>query len=196
MSQDSPSPKARLERRHRRVAGTVVACVFGMIGMSYAAVPLYDMFCRATGYGGTPQIADKETDKRGERVMTVRFDANVSSDLPWSFEPDVESIRVRTGETATIFYKVRNKSQRATTGIASYNVAPDQTGLFFNKIACFCFTEQTLGPGETMEMPVVFYLDPELEKNDVMKHVQSVTLSYTFFAAKTPVASASAKPAL
>lgn len=196
MTEQRPDPAAAMQHRHKRVALIVVAVVVGMVGMAYAAVPLYSLFCRATGYGGTPQIVDRPSDTRGNRVMTVRFDSNVSSDLPWTFEPDVPSIKLRTGETATVFFKVHNRSQKATSGLASYNVAPDQAGLFFNKISCFCFSEQHLEPGETMEMPVVFYLDPALETDDIMKNTESVTLSYTFFASKTPVASARGKPAL
>ncbi|MDB5650321.1 MAG: ctaG [Hyphomicrobiales bacterium] len=196
MSTQPPESGSTLQKRHKRVALIVTAAVAGMLGMAYAAVPLYSIFCRATGYGGTPQIVDGPSDTRGKRVMTVRFDSNVSSDLPWTFEPDVPSIQLRTGETATVFFKVHSRSQKPTAGLASYNVAPDQAGLYFNKISCFCFSEQHLAPNETMEMPVVFYLDPKLEQDDVMKLTDSVTLSYTFFAAKTPVASASGKPAL
>lgn len=192
----SSAADPNMQRRHKRVALSVVAVVAGMTGLSYAAVPLYQMFCRVTGFGGTPQIVASETAARGEKVMKVRFDANIASDLPWRFEPETPTINLRTGETATIFYKVTNRSQRATTGIASYNVAPERAGMFFAKIACFCFTEQTLGPGETMEMPVVFYLDPALEQDEIMSKQDMVTLSYTFYAAKTPVASAKGKPAL
>lgn len=196
MSAPEPARKDPLARAHKRVAAIVVSVVIGMLGMAYAAVPLYNLFCRATGYGGTPQIAEKAIETRGQRIMTVRFDSNTSSDLPWDFQPDVPSIRLRTGETATVFFKVHNRSSKPTVGLAAYNVAPDQAGYFFNKISCFCFSEQKLGPGETMDMPVVFYLDPALEKDDIMKNAESVTLSYTFFAAKSPVASAAGKPAL
>lgn len=184
-----------LQRRNGRVAVIVVSVVAGMVGMSYAAVPLYEMFCRMTGYGGVPQIAKAESAMRGEKIMKVRFDANVASDLPWSFEPEVPAITLRTGETATVFYKVKNKSDRETIGIAAYNVAPERAGMFFNKISCFCFAEQTLGPGETMDMPVVFYLDPALEKDEIMKHQDQVTLSYTFYASKTPVTASRSKSA-
>ena len=189
------SDNKNLQRRNGRVAVIVAGCVAGMIGVSYAAVPLYEMFCRVTGYGGVPQVAQAETALRGEKVLTVRFDANIASDLPWSFEPDVPSIKLRTGETATIFYKVKNKSDHETVGIASYNVAPERSGMFFNKISCFCFSEQRLGPGETMDMPVVFFLDPALEKDEIMKHQDQVTLSYTFYASKTPVTASRSKSA-
>ena len=194
MSAPLPHDKS-LERRNGRVAVVVAGVAAGMIGVSYAAVPLYEMFCRVTGYGGVPQIAKGETGLRGEKVLSVRFDANVASDLPWSFEPEIPSIKLRTGETATIFYKVKNKSDHETIGIASYNVAPERAGMFFNKISCFCFSEQRLGPGETMDMPVVFFLDPALEKDEIMKQQDQVTLSYTFYASKTPVTASRSKSA-
>lgn len=192
----APAPDAALQRRHRRVAMTVAAVVVGMVGMSYAAVPLYEMFCRATGFGGAPQIASAESAVRGQKVMTIRFDANIASDLPWTFAPEQESIRLRTGETATVFYKVKNRSDKTTVGLASYNVAPERSGMFFNKLACFCFSEQTLAPGESMDMPVVFYIDPSVETDEIMKTQDTITLSYTFYAAKTPVSSTRGKPAL
>ncbi|MEY3553720.1 MAG: hypothetical protein RL735_2068 [Pseudomonadota bacterium] len=190
------NPASDLQRRHRRVATYVVCVVFSMVGLAYASVPLYELFCRVTGYGGTPMIAQSESGLRGNKVLTVRLDANIASDLPWIFEPDVPSIKLRTGETATVFYKVRNRSDKATVGIAGYNVAPDRAGMFFNKIACFCFNEQVLGPGESMDMPVVFYLDPKLETDEIMKYSDMVTMSYTFYASKTPVAAVKGKPAL
>ena len=185
-------------RQHRKVAFAVTGVVFFMTGMSFAAVPLYDLFCRVTGYGGTPKVAISASAERGERDILVRLDANVSGGLPWKFEAEANQVMLRTGETATVFYKIRNMSDRETVGIASYNVAPDQAGAWFNKIACFCFTEQRLGPGETMDMPVVFFLDPALEKNETMKSVSSVTLSYTFFPVKEParVGAAPAPPKL
>jgi len=193
---DQPARDPKLESRHRRVGLIVAGVALGMVGMAYAAVPLYQMFCRATGYGGAPQIASNESTTRGDKIMTVRFDANVASDLPWTFEPEQSSIKLRTGETATIFYKVKNRSDKTTHGLASYNVAPERSGLFFNKLACFCFSEQTLAPGETLDMPVVFYVDPAVEKDEIMKDQDTITLSYTFYAAKTPVASNKGKPAL
>jgi cytochrome c oxidase assembly protein subunit 11 len=190
--QASSNDSARAERRNARVAFSVLGTALFMLGMSFAAVPLYDMFCRVTGFGGTPRVALHAPGALGERTLTVRFDANVDPALGWSFEPEVNSIRLRTGETATVFYKVVNKTGRAATGMATYNVAPDPFGPWFNKISCFCFTEQTLGPGESMEMPVVFFLDPALEKAETMRRMESVTLSYTFMTvkAKTPVAAA------
>ncbi len=182
---NAPAPQsANVERRHRRVAFAVTGVVMAMTGLSFASVPLYDLFCRMTGYGGTTQVATQGSATRGERTLTVRFDANVDRSLPWSFAPETSALKVRTGETQTVFYKVTNLSDREWTATAAYNVAPDQAGIYFTKISCFCFSEQRLGPGESAEWPVVFYLDPALEKDEVMAKVDSVTLSYTFFASK------------
>lgn len=172
--------------RHKRTAFAVAFGAFFMLGMSFAAVPLYDLFCRVTGFGGTPMVADSAPTTRGERTLRVSFDANVGGGLNWTFEPEVGSVRVQTGETKTVFYRVTNRSSQTQTGMATFNVTPDQFGGFFNKIQCFCFTEQTLGPGESMDMPVVFFLDPALEKNETLKRMHSVTLSYTFMAVKNP----------
>ncbi len=175
-------------RRNRRVAFHCHGLCGLHGGMAFAAVPLYKMFCQVTGFGGTPRIADSESQIRGERTLTVRFDANTSGELDWHFEPETTSIQLQTGVTATVFYRVTNRSRRPVTGMATYNVAPDQAGPFFNKISCFCFTEQTLAPGETIEMPVVFFLDPALEKDPMMKNAESLTLSYTFVPVRQPKA--------
>lgn len=187
---------SKLARSHRRVATIVAGVSLLMLGLSFAAVPLYAMFCAATGYGGTPRVAEAASATRGERTLTVRFDANVGGGIDWTFEPEIASMRLRTGDTATVFYKATNHSKRPITGIATYNVAPDQVGSYFNKIACFCFTEQTLAPGETLELPVVFFLDPALEKEQSMNGVESLTLSYTFMPAKqkSPPVTASSDP--
>lgn len=173
-------------RKNRKVALITLSIVLFMGGMAFAAVPLYRIFCQVTGFGGTPRIVESESLVRGERILTVRFDANTSGELDWRFEPETTSIRLQTGVTATVFYRVTNRSNRPVTGMATYNVAPDQAGSFFNKLSCFCFTEQTLAPGETMEMPVVFFLDPALEKDSIMKNAESVTLSYTFVPVRQP----------
>jgi cytochrome c oxidase assembly protein subunit 11 len=174
----------RHRQRHRRVAlifSGVVAC---MIGLSFAAVPLYRLFCAATGFGGTTQVAHVAPSEPGKRVLTVRFDANVAPALPWQFAPETPSISLRTGETRTVFYKVTNTADRPVSATAAYNVSPDQAGSYFDKLACFCFAEQTLKAHETAEWPVVFFLDPALEQDETMKDVGAVTLSYTFFASK------------
>jgi cytochrome c oxidase assembly protein subunit 11 len=188
MMSDRPQTQAQTpaaQRRHRTVALAVVGVVVAMAGLSYASVPLYQMFCRVTGYGGTTQVATQAPLTHGARTLGVRFDANVGAGLPWTFKPEVPVVKVRTGETSTVFFKVTNTSNRIWSATATYNVSPDQSGLYFNKISCFCFSEQTLGPGETAEWPVVFYLDPALEKDETMAQVDGVTLSYTFFASKT-----------
>ena len=159
-----------------------------MLGLAFASVPLYRLYCAATGYGGTPQVAKLPSATRGMRDLTVRFDANVAPGLAWTFSAGTQEIKLRTGETATIYYKVTNMSDHATAARAMYNVSPDSAGAYFDKIACFCFSEQKLGPHETLELPVVFFLDPALEKDATMAGVQTITLSYTFFAAKTPPA--------
>jgi len=157
-----------------------------MLGLSFAAVPLYRLFCSATGFGGTPRAASAAPLEKGQRQLTVRFDANVAPGLPWKFAPETPQIRLHTGETATVYYKALNESGRETAARAAFNVSPDSAGAYFNKIACFCFDEQRLGPSETREMPVLFYLDPSLEKDPAMEGVHTVTLSYTFFALKAP----------
>lgn len=155
----------------------------GMVGMGYAAVPLYDLFCRVTGYGGTTQIAQYDPDQVLDRTVRVRFDASRSRDFPWEFEPLQRDMTVRVGETALAFYRVTNPTDEPVTGIATYNVTPFKMGPYFAKLECFCFTEQTLGPGESMEMPVVFFIDPLMDEERRMDDVQTVTLSYTFFEA-------------
>jgi cytochrome c oxidase assembly protein subunit 11 len=152
------------------------------VGAAYAAVPLYFAFCRATGFAGTTQVATAESSTKGARSLIVRFDANVAPGLPWSFEPEASSIILRTGVTATVFFKVHNRSSEETAATAVYNVTPEIAGGWFDKISCFCFTEQHLGPGESAEWPVVFFLDPRLEHDHDMDRVGAVTLSYTLFA--------------
>ena len=165
-----------------RVAAFVALGGLAMLGAAYAAVPLYAAFCRATGYGGTTQRASAAGPLRGERTLEVRFDANVAPGLDWTLEPETLKIALRTGQTATVFFKAHNRSTHDGAAIAAYNVAPDVAGGWFDKISCFCFTEQKLSAGETAEWPVVFFLDPKLEKEHSMDGVASVTLSYTLFA--------------
>lgn len=172
--------------RHGLTAALVVAVVLAMIGMSYAAVPLYRAFCQATGFGGTTQVAHVAPTKEGARTLTVRFDANVGPGLPWTFQPEVPEITLRTGATATVYFKVTNNAGRAITARAEYNVSPGVVGAYFDKISCFCFSEQTIGPAETVEMPVVFFLDPALEKDKTINDIEAVTLSYTFYQVRQP----------
>lgn len=180
-----PAPVVIDAARNKRVAIYVAAGFFFMLGASFAAVPLYDLFCRTTGYGGTTMVATRAPDEISSRVFTVRFDANVAAGLGWRFEPEVGEIKVRAGEVKTVGYTLRNIRTEASTGIASYNVTPEQTGGYFNKIACFCFTEQTLAPGEARTEEVVFFIDPAISKDKELDAVHTITLSYTFFPAKS-----------
>jgi cytochrome c oxidase assembly protein subunit 11 len=160
------------------ICGGVVAL---MVGASYAAVPFYNWFCRATGFNGTTQVATSAPVGALGRSIAIRFDANVGGGLPWKFEPEATEIKVRIGEVVTVYYTVTNQSARTTTGQAAYNVAPLTVGAYFQKINCFCFTEQTMAPGERREMPVVFYVDPKIADDADNKDIGTITLSYTFY---------------
>jgi cytochrome c oxidase assembly protein subunit 11 len=173
-------------RRDLAVAAVCGAVVAAMVGMAFAAVPLYDWFCRTTGFGGTPLVATAAPGRVLDRRITVRFDANVAGGLPWRFEPEQPSIEVRIGDVVTVNYQVTNLSTRATVGQASYNVWPPTVGAYFSKINCFCFTEQRFKPGETREMPVVFFVDPELAKDAEQDGLSSITLSYTMYPVRQP----------
>ena len=176
--------------------GAVVAMccsfVIGMAGMAYAAVPLYEMFCKVTGYGGTTQRVEQASDVILDKTIKVRFDANVGPGLAWSFEPVQREVEMKIGETVQILYKARNNASTPTTGQATFNVTPQAAGAYFNKVQCFCFTETTLKPGEELEMPVVFFVDPEIVKPVETKGIHTITLSYTFYPheASKPVVSA------
>lgn len=169
------------ERRHRRLALACVGVVAVMVGMSFAAVPLYDLFCRVTGYGGTTQRADAGSELLGTRDVKVEFDASVARDMPWHFKPLQRSITLRTGESGLIFYRASNPTDRRIVGTATFNVTPAKAGLYFVKTECFCFTEQVLEPGQSIDMPVQFYVDPRIEEDPNTKEVKAITLSYTFF---------------
>lgn len=166
---------------NRRIVAYCFSVVVLMTGLSYAAVPLYDLFCRVTGFGGTTQQAEAPSETVGETIMTVTFDASLQRDMPWTFKAVQPRIEVRTGETGMAFYRATNNSDRPVTGTATFNVTPQKAGYYFTKIACFCFTEQTLQPGESVEMPVQFYVDPEIERDHNTDEVRTITLSYTFF---------------
>jgi cytochrome c oxidase assembly protein subunit 11 len=178
--------QTRARRRDVIVAACCGAFVAGMVGMAYASVPLYDWFCRATGFGGRTQVATGAPAETLGRKVTVRFDANVSGGLPWRFEPEQNSIDVRLGEVVTVNYVVTNLAARTTVGQAAYNVTPPTIGAFFQKINCFCFTEQRLAPGERREMAVVFYVDPALVKDWEQDDLNTITLSYSFYPVREP----------
>jgi cytochrome c oxidase assembly protein subunit 11 len=187
----------RNDKRKLRRDLTVAACcgvfVASMVGAAYASVPLYTWFCKATGFAGTPQVAEKAPDHILGRSLTIRFDSNVMPGLPWKFEPEQNEIKLRVGEVATVNYKVTNQAAREITAQASYNVTPPQVGGYFNKINCFCFTQQTLKAGETREMTVVFYVDPSIAKDRDQNELNTITLSYSFYRlpeAERPVAEA------
>jgi cytochrome c oxidase assembly protein subunit 11 len=186
------------ERKMQRTALACVGIVVGMVGLAYASVPLYSLFCKVTGFDGTPVVRDSNGSEVMDRTIAVRFDANVSPGLPWRFSPETPEVKVKLGETTTVLYKVTNTGDKPSTGIATYNVQPDLAGTYFSKLECFCFTEQTLQPGESRESAVVFYVDPRLLQDSDVKDLTSITLSYTYFPSKggKPVAEAtsSTKP--
>ena len=189
---------SNLDRKMQRTAFACVGIVVGMVGLAYASVPLYDLFCKVTGFGGTPIVRDENGSAIMDRTTAVRFDSNVAPGLSWRFSPEKPEVKVKLGETTTVYYKVTNTGDRPSTGIATYNVQPDLAGTYFSKLECFCFTEQTLQPGETLESAVVFYVDPRLVQDSDVKDLTSITLSYTYFPSKggKPVAEAtsSTKP--
>ncbi|MDR6952808.1 cytochrome c oxidase assembly protein subunit 11 [Ancylobacter sp. 3268] len=184
-------------RRHGLVAAGCLAFVAVMVGAAYASVPLYQLFCQVTGFGGTTQVAASAPATTSDREIEIRFDANVAPGLPWRFLPEQRAVTVKLGETKLAYYKVENIGAKPVTATASYNVTPAQAGYHFAKMQCFCFTDQTLQPGEVLDMPVVFFVDPALADDPDATGVKTITLSYTFFAkAKLaePVAVAPPKP--
>ena len=158
----------------------------GMVGAAFAAVPLYNWFCRTTGFAGTTQVSRAAPSHVLGRTLNIRFDSNVAPGLPWKFEPEQNEIKLRIGEVATVHYKVINEAARTITAQASYNVSPPTVGAYFNKINCFCFTQQTMKPGETREMTVVFYVDPSIIKDHDQDVLNTITLSYTFYGLREP----------
>ncbi len=167
-------------RGNLSVALICASIVVGMIGLSYAAVPLYKLFCQVTGFGGTTQVSAGNINGIIERTMSVRFDSNISSDLQWTVKP-ATTLTDKIGVVQTVNYVATNISDKEVTATSSFNVAPDIAGAYFNKIECFCFTEQTLAPGESIEMPITFFLDPELDGVLELDTVKEITLSYTFY---------------
>ena len=176
----APSDPKALARRNVRI-GVICAVVFaGMVGAAYAAVPLYRAFCQVTGFDGTVRKAEAAPTRVLDRTLTIRFDANVRN-LPWEFRPDQVSQEVKIGDTGLAFFRVTNNGKAPITGRATYGVTPEQAGLYFQKLECFCFSEQTVQPGATMEFPVVYFVDPRYATDPETRGGQEITLSYTFF---------------
>lgn len=173
-------------KSHRRLVLRLVGVVLVMGALSWIAVPFYSWFCKVTGFGGTTNVAAAAPDVVLDEKLRVRFDANADPNLGWTFRPMQREMELRIGENAIAFYEAINNTDEPVTGTASYNVAPDAAGYFFNKIECFCFTEQTLQPGERVEMPVSFFVDPELVTDRDAKHIRDITLSYTFYRTDPP----------
>lgn len=173
--------RTRGTRRNRRVAVVLASVVAGMVGLSFASVPLYRLFCQVTGYGGTTQVADAAPAAAAERMMEIRFNADTDPALPWRFQPAERAIEVRVGEEHLAFYEAENLSDRPITGTATFNVTPLKAGQYFSKIACFCFTEQRLEAGQRVDMPVSFFVDPAISEDPNLDDVRTITLSYTFF---------------
>jgi cytochrome c oxidase assembly protein subunit 11 len=182
----SPRPSQNADEKNQRTAYYMGAVVVFVFGLTYAAVPLYKVFCQMTGFGGTTQVAEESklkhiTPIENGRILRVYFTANVHSAMPWQFRPTQKEVRLVPGETALAFYTVKNTADHAITGVATYNVHPPKAGLYFNKIQCFCFEEQRLGAKEEIDMPVFFFIDPEFANDPAMDNVTNITLSYTFF---------------
>lgn len=163
------------------IGAALAGVALGMLGLAFAAVPLYDAFCRITGYGGTTQVADGEMPIPVDVAVTVRFDANMDSTLPWRFRPLDRAVSVKLGEPGLARYEVTNLSDKPLVGIAAYNVSPPKVGVYFTKLDCFCFKNQRLAPGETQIMPVLFYVDPSMLDDKGADEVREITLSYTFY---------------
>jgi cytochrome c oxidase assembly protein subunit 11 len=174
-----------------RIAALLVGVVVTMGALAWAAVPFYSWFCKVTGYGGTPSVRAQASDTVLDEYVTVRFDANTDPGMPWEFKPVQREMKLRIGETGMAFYEAYNPTDRTIGGTASYNVAPDLAGYYFTKIQCFCFTEQVLKPHERVEMPVVFYVDPEIINDSNTERIRNITLSYTFYQTDLPDAQAS-----
>ncbi|MGE5539869.1 MAG: cytochrome c oxidase assembly protein [Gemmatimonas sp.] len=181
----------RSPRRTRLTAGIAAAAALVMVGMSFAAVPLYKVFCEATGFAGTPKVEAAAPTRQVDRTITVRFNADTAQGLPWKFAPAQGPMTIRLGETALAEFRAKNLSDRPIVGVATFNVTPYKAGEYFAKIACFCFNAQRLEPGEEVSMPVTFYVDPAIADDPSTRDVTAVTLSYTFFESDVPRASAS-----
>ena len=183
LPETAPAPK---RDRKGLVALSLAGVAAGMIGLSFSAVPLYRMFCQVTGYGGVPQIAETASDKVLDRTITIRFDANVDRALPWEFKPEQRAMDVRIGESGLAFFKAHNNTNEPVSGTAGFNVVPEIAGRYFNKIECFCFKQQTLAAGQSIDMPVTFFVDPKIVEDMSTKNISEITLSYTFYRSDDP----------
>ena len=170
-----------LARKNRRLGFAAFGFVAFMVGVSFAAVPLYDLFCRATGFAGTPMIGQAAPATPGTALVTVRFNAQTQPNLPWRFNPQQNSMQLRVGEEALAFYVARNIGTGPATGISTYNVSPDIAAKYFHKTACFCFEEQTLEPGQSVDMPLAFWVDPRIAQDPATRDIRTITISYSFF---------------
>ena len=169
-----------------QTAGKLAGVAALMLGLAYASVPFYDWFCRVTGFGGATGVSEVASDEILDQEITIRFDASTAAGMPWSFKPEVRTTSIRIGETGLAFYEAHNPTDRPIAGTASYNVTPYQAGAFFSKIDCFCFEHQVLMPGETVMMPVTYYVDPEIVDDREGKYIHTITLSYTFYEIDLP----------
>lgn len=174
-----------LERRNVRLLLALATTAGMMLGVSFAAVPLYNTFCLVTGFGGTTNVATSESAETIDRQITIRFDANVNGDLPWAFQPKQQEVVLKVGDNALAYYQARNLGKRTFTGTAVFNVTPQKAGQYFSKVECFCFSEQTLAPNATADLPVAFFVDPEIANDRNLDDVKTITLSYTFYPDKT-----------
>jgi cytochrome c oxidase assembly protein subunit 11 len=187
MDAPRPAPVAALQdaeilaRRNRRVGTAAGALVLGMAGLSFAAVPLYRLFCEVTGYNGTVRERAAAAPGAGGTALTVRFNATTHPELPWRFAPSQPTMRLPVGEEGIAYYVARNEAARPVTGIATYNVTPEVAGKYFNKVACFCFNEQTLAPGQQVDMPLAFWVDPRIAEDPNTAGIRTLTISYSFF---------------
>ena len=179
--QETPIPKNPTPRSNASAVTLCLGLTFGMLAMSFAAVPLYEIFCQVTGYGGTTQRTDVASKTVLNKSINVRFDANVASDLDWEFAPKQREITIKIGENKQVAYVAQNTGSKTSFGTASFNVSPGAAGVYFNKMECFCFTEQRLAAGESIDMPVVFFVDPDIVNDPLLKDTKTITLSYTFF---------------
>lgn len=170
-----------LDNKNRRTMVVLASIATLMVGAAFAAVPLYEVFCQVTGYGGTTQRADVGSDRVIDREIRVLFNADQAGDLPWRFDPAQREMKVKVGQNSLAFYRAENRSTEAVTGVATYNVTPLSAGIYFSKVECFCFTEQVLEAGQEVDMPISFFIDPEIADDPNMDHVRTITLSYTFY---------------